>query len=300
MKNPAGTDETESPHRTSLLVIGGVTIDTIHLIGQPEPVTSPGGAGLFTALGARSAGGHVTLFAQRPDPLPEILRNIDSALNWQGPVIPLDELPRLEIAHFGGGKAELVSVAWGAQLRFDPQDLPSDLSNYSIVHVAALGPTKKQLECVQTCRQRGAMKISAGTYGRAAYGETVEVRALIEACEFFFMNENEARGIFGSVADVRAEVGKVVFVTLGSKGAIAVAPESRMAFPAPPVDEVNPTGAGDTFCGAVLAVLESGRPIEDAVETGVKLASESVGAQQFSGCDSEKSIPPRNRRDVLP
>jgi sugar/nucleoside kinase (ribokinase family) len=44
------------------------------------------------------------------------------------------------------------------------------------------------------------------------------------------------------------------------------------------VVELDPTGAGDTFCGAVLAGLALGEEVEDAARAGVALAAEMIGA----------------------
>lgn len=86
-----------------ILIIGGVTIDILHLPGRTAPITAAGGAGMYTALAshrvcaahrtpsvhapARDAIPPVTLFAQRPHPLPDILQPIAQTLNWIGPVI---------------------------------------------------------------------------------------------------------------------------------------------------------------------------------------------------------------------
>lgn len=265
---PAGGDP--------ILVIGGVTIDTVHLPGAAHPRISPGGAGLYTALGAQAAGGRVTLFAQRPDPLPEILTPFDHRLDWIGPVIPLADLPRLEIVHYGGGNAELRKADWGAQRNISPNDLPAGYVDGAICQISPLGPTEKQIRFAASCRGRGARAISAGTYGRAAYGESDSVRELLVEADYFFMNENEAAGLFGSADDVRARPGQVVFVTLASEGALAITEAQRIHVPAPKLEEINPTGAGDTFCGAALAVLASGGSIEEALRTGVLLAAERV------------------------
>lgn len=259
-----------------ILVIGGVTIDKVLLPGNSIPLTAPGGAGLFTALGVQSAGGAVTLLAQRPEPMPALLAPVKKALDWQGPEIPEDQLPRLEIVHFGGGKAELRAAFWGAQLQMNPAALPGDLTGYAYVHIAALGPTQKQLDFAAACRSRGVPRISAGTYGRAAYGETEQVRKLIVRSDVFFMNENEALAIFGSLAGITAAPGQMIFITRAARGAMCVTAEGRLQAPAPVVTEINPTGAGDTFCGAVLSALSLGSSVTEALETGIRLASAGV------------------------
>jgi len=272
----------------NILVIGGVTIDILHLPGQPNLITAPGGAGMYTALAGHYSlsepqrgcvtRSRVTLFAQRPNPLPEILQPIAQTLHWIGPEILLADLPRLEIAHYGGGKASLLNARWGAQAHLKPDALPLDLSEYHFLHLAVMVTPQRQLAFLNTCRKRsgGGALISAGTNGKAAHGETETVRELIRQTDLFFMNENEANALFGSVENAHAEPGKRFFITLAERGALVIDGETRTHLPAPTVTELDPTGAGDTFCGATLAGLASGLDPVSAAREGVRLASEMI------------------------
>ena len=257
----------------SLLVIGGVTIDLLHLPGRAAPITAPGGAGMYTALAGTGSGTPVTLFAQRPVPFPELLQPLNGVLNWIGPEIALADLPRLEIAHYGGGKAQLLQADWGAQAYLTPESLPAELSAYGFIHLAVMVTTRRQLEFLHTCRVRSRASISAGANGKTAHVETETVRELMRLTDSFFMNENEANAVFGSVDNARAEPGKRLFVTLGERGVWILDGETRTHLPAPPVKELDPTGAGDTFCGATLAGLANGLDPVSAARLGVDLAS---------------------------
>ncbi len=268
-----------------ILVIGGVTLDRLHFAGEMpnagETATAAGGAGMYTALAARRAGGNVTLFAPRPDPLPERLSPIAAALPWLGPRIPPGELPRLEIVHYGRGRAALRRAFWGAQARMTPSMLPDDLSQFDLVHIAALGTAQRQLDFARACRARGAGRISAGTYAKVVFGETENVRALFAQSDLFFLNENEANGLFGGAENAPDPgPGRWLFVTLGARGALVIGNQARVRVPAPAVAERDPTGAGDTFCGAVLAGLDRGLEAVSAARQGVKLAA---GMIQYVG-----------------
>jgi ribokinase len=261
----------------AILVIGGVTIDTLRLPGKSERFTAPGGAGLYTALAIRAAGGRVRLFAQRPVPMPEILLPYDEVLDWIGPEIPPVRLPRLDIVHFGGGRAELAGADWGAQPELDPADLPDDLAEFSIAHIAPLGPTAKQIEFAAVCRSRGVGKISAGTYGRAVFGEGEAVRELLGRVDTFFMNENEAVGLFSRPEAAAAAPGQILFVTRAERGAWAVPGDGEsIHVPAVRVEEYDPTGAGDSFCGAALAVIARGGGLGEVLAAGVRLAARTI------------------------
>lgn len=272
----------------SLLIIGGVTIDLLHLPGRTEPITAAGGAGMYTALAAhrtlseafpaREALPPVTLFAQRPHPLPDILHPIAQTLLWVGPEIPLDALPRLEIAHYGGGKAELLNAHWGAQATLTSDALELDLSPYRLIHLAVMVSAPRQLEFLRVCRARSGAQIAAGSNGKTAWVDTEAVRELIRGTDLFFMNENEANAIFGGVDAATVEPGKRLFITLAERGALVLEGETRTHIPAAPIIEVDPTGAGDTFCGATLAGLASGLDAVSAARAGIRLAGENIQA----------------------
>ena len=75
---------------------------------------------------------------------------------------------------------------------------------------------------------------------------------------------------------------RVVIITLGSRGAFVLSESFIGLVPAPKVDAVDTTAAGDTFNGALAVGLANGRKIEDAVAFANKAAAISVtrlGAQ---------------------
>ena len=270
------TQAGRSSHSPDILVIGGASLDVLHL-GE-RTVTAAGGAGLYTALAARSAGAKVCLLAPRSDPLPELLQPAAHQLTWIGPLVPPDQLPRLEIAHHGGGRATLVNASWGAVASLAPNALPSDLSGVSVAHVAALPSADHQLAFVQAARGRGVARLSAGTYARLISTERERVRAVFDAVDLFFMNENEASLLFGGVEAIRTRSGQIVFVTLGEHGAVVIQEGRITHVPGQPALDLDPTGAGDTFCGAVLAGLTRGDDVIAAARRGVALAAEMIGA----------------------
>ncbi len=57
---------------------------------------------------------------------------------------------------------------------------------------------------------------------------------------------------------------EIVAIKRGSRGSTVVGKGVRLDFPGHPVEEVDPTGAGDCFCGTLVALLMQGRPFEEA------------------------------------
>ena len=78
-----------------LFIIGSPSLDKLMIKGQLYQ--SPGGAGLYTALGAIRAGVSVTLFAPKPTNIPSELSFVSDRMEWIGPSISEDQLPHFEI-----------------------------------------------------------------------------------------------------------------------------------------------------------------------------------------------------------
>lgn len=260
----------------NVFVVGCVSLDTLHFAGQT--VSTMGGAGLYTALAAQYAGATVTLSAPRPQPLPEQFNAVAARLRWVGPQITPGEMPRLEIIHHGGGRATLLDAAWGGEAALTPDCLADELQAYDVIHVAGLSSAQKQLDFLHACRRRGAQRLSAGTYARAVYGETNIVQALFDEADIFFMNENEANGLFGSAASAQTRPGKVLFITQGGSGATVYESTQGTHIAAAYANELDPTGAGDTFCGATLASLLGGHGPIEAARRAARLAARCVEA----------------------
>ena len=272
-----------------LLVIGGASLDIYHL-ANGQTVRSPGGAGLYTALAAACSGARAGMFAPRPDPMPEPLKAAAERIAWQGPIVPPDQLPRFEIAHYGSGRAALLNASWGGEMLITPENFPGDQNAATIVHIAALRTAERQLNFAKALRPHAphpstalrsaqdASCISAGTYGKICASEPDTVRELISLSDFFFMNENEANLLFGSADQVRARPGQVIFVTLAERGAWVIQGDHVAHVPGHPANEFDPTGAGDTFCGATLAHLAHGEHPVVAAQAAVLLSAEMIGA----------------------
>ncbi|MDQ2848805.1 MAG: ribokinase [Actinomycetota bacterium] len=109
---------------------------------------------------------------------------------------------------------------------------------------------------------------------------------LLAATEVLVVNEGELAMIAGlagaaSVAGVPAIVGacggivgpSTVIVTRGAAGAVVVDAAGPTEVPAPQVDAIDTTGAGDCFCGVLAASLAEGVEIHQAAMIAVRAAS---------------------------
>jgi ribokinase len=118
------------------------------------------------------------------------------------------------------------------------------------------------------------------------------VEPLLDRVDILICNEIEAGQLVGS--DVTPEravqaAGELVgrgsraaVVTLGRHGAVAADRDGSFRVEAPTVSVVDTTGAGDAFCGALMAWLARGSTLHEAVQAGVcagSLAVTRAGAQ---------------------
>lgn len=67
-----------------------------------------------------------------------------------------------------------------------------------------------------------------------------------------------------SIARLLDEKAEVIVVKRGARGATIVGNRERHDFPGHAVDEVDPTGAGDCFCGTFVSLLAQGASLKDA------------------------------------
>lgn len=69
---------------------------------------------------------------------------------------------------------------------------------------------------------------------------------------------------------------KNIIVTLGEKGSIFINKEEAFEIPAFKVNAVDTTGAGDSYCGALVSALSEGKNIKEAMEFATKASSIAV------------------------
>lgn len=257
-----------------LLVIGGASLDTLHL--KAQTVKSAGGAGMYTTMAAVRSGVEASMFAPKPEPMPAELTKVASRLSeWIGPVIPADQMPHFGIEH-KGDKANYLKTFIGAEGDLTFEQLPDDLNTYDIIHLTPLGESKRQQEFLRECKARGARRISAGTYLCTIRDNPEIVRQSMSMADVFFMNEEEACLLFGTLDQVKTTAEKIIFVTLGANGVLVVQGDEQTWLNAVKAAVLDPTGAGDSFCGAALAGMMLGQHPVMAAQRAIALAAEEI------------------------
>ena len=123
-----------------------------------------------------------------------------------------------------------------------------------------------QLEGAKLAREMG-LKVA---YAAAPFDETV-TQEMLPFLDFLILNEVEANQLKAATGQGPAELPvRDVIVTLGGDGATWFGSGEPLHVPAYDVEAVDTTGAGDTFTGYVLAGLDRGQPMEQALKTAAK------------------------------
>jgi ribokinase len=138
----------------------------------------------------------------------------------------------------------------------------------------------------------GEARRAGATIINNATPEPGDGREIAAMADVLIVNETEASELLGirdgvldwlEIAEALRRLGPpAVIVTLGEAGAAVVADGIAERLPAPKVDVVDSTGAGDAFSGAFAARIAAGADLLSAARAGVvagSLAVTKAGAQ---------------------
>jgi len=105
----------------------------------------------------------------------------------------------------------------------------------------------------------------------AAPFDAERVQAVLPYLDFLILNAVEAAQLQEATGQSPVDLPvRDVIVTLGADGADWYGADGKQHFPAIKVDPVDTTGAGDTFTGYVLAGLDRGMPMGQAIGQATK------------------------------
>lgn len=130
----------------------------------------------------------------------------------------------------------------------------------------------------ETCGQAYAAELGSKLGFRVCYAaapfDADAVKAVLPFLDFLILNEVEAEQLTQATGQsIDALPVADVIVTLGSKGARWLGTGVDQHFDAVPVTPVDTTGAGDTFTGYVLASLDRGLPMGQAISLATRAAA---------------------------
>jgi ribokinase len=253
---------------------------------------SGGGKGANQAVAAARAGGARTAMVGRvgADPEGDALR---TALESDGIDCAALETSAAEstgtalITVDASGENTIV-VAAGANEEVTVDALTASVVERADVVLAQLEIPQQAVLAAARARRAGAVFV----LNAAPYAVIDPV--LLDEVDLLVVNEHEALGLTGArsiEAATSSLLGRVpaVLVTLGAAGARLVRRGAApVDVPASPVEVVDTTGAGDTFCGVLGAALARG----DDDLTALQLASSaaSIAVQHRGAQDAVPSV----------
>jgi len=117
------------------------------------------------------------------------------------------------------------------------------------------------------------------------------LRETLRYVDVFLPNDTELRGITGESepeAGLRMLAGicRTPVVKLGANGAMTLDGARALHVPAPPVNPLDPTGAGDNFNSGFLHAWLQGRPLVEALRLGVACGSFATKAMGGTGAQA--------------
>jgi ribokinase len=179
-----------------------------------------------------------------------------------------------------------IAVASGANAELGAEAVERALASAAAGGVVLLGlevPDAPVLAGARAAREAGLGVVLNPAPARALPDELLALSPLLTP------NRDEARALSGeddaeAAARTLAErTGAPVVVTVGADGALLADGGAVERIPAPQVDVVDTTGAGDAFNGALASALAGGASLADAVRSAVAVAGESVRAPGARG-----------------
>ena len=277
-----------------VVVVGSVNADLVvsvrRLPGAGETVTGGtfarhgGGKGANQAVAAARAGARVAMVgAVGADDLgEEALRRLAEEGVDVAAVARLDDVATGVAVIVVDERGEnQIAVASGANAELDGDEVVAALAQLTgpqgVVLLSHEVPVAAVVAGIEAARRAGWMAVLNPAPARELPDDVGGV--------VLTPNADEAR-VLAVEADVEAaaralagRTGAPVLITLGADGTLLLDGDHVERLPAPQVDVVDTTGAGDTVNGALAAELAAGRPLREAVRFALTAAALSTRAE---------------------
>jgi ribokinase len=289
-----------------IVVVGSLNMDmVVQVKSHPIPgetvlgsdyETHHGGKGANQAVAAARMGAKVRMIGRVGTD--EFGKRLRQGLQREGinvhAVVPMAVPTGVAFIAVDGETQNTIIVSPGANHKLRPENLAAsefDAANAVVMQLEVPLDTVKK--AAQLGREAGAKIIL-----NAAPAQKLSEKFL-SYIDILVVNESEACALAGCTVDAPSnaiDAAKAlqlycptVVVTLGEQGAVWVAPDGEGHQPAFEVEEVDSTGAGDAFIGALATAICEGQDILTAVRWGC-----AAGSLATSRAGAQPSLPERN------
>jgi ribokinase len=291
--------------RPRIMVVGAINVDLVVTADQlphagetvvgAGPARHGGGKGANAALAAARAGAHVSLVgAVGRDAMADValadLQDGGVALDGVASLreeptgvalIVVDRTGENQIAVGAGANAAL-DAAWVAD-----QVRSAIRRQTRCILVSTEVPDAAVIAAVRAAAAAGVCCVLNTAPPTGAVLDLLDARPLLtpNARELAMLTQllaaregtSTPAGANAQAVTIARQTRRPVIVTLGGDGALIATPDGATTrVPAPPIEVVDTTGAGDTFSGVLAVRLAAGDELGDAVGFAVTAASISV------------------------
>ncbi len=166
---------------------------------------------------------------------------------------------------------------FGANAAFSTDDVPADvLSAASVIYVGGylMLPALQQaplVDALEQARRRGATVVLDVAVPAGTQSPLAALESLLPLADYFVPNVDEAGAITGE-QDPRKQADRLmargaqrVLIKLGERGTYVRTAAHEFQMPAPTVNAVEPSGAGDAFAAGLIVGVQEGWEIERMV-----------------------------------
>lgn len=279
-----------------ILVAGSANLDFVvrapHIPSPGETVlgrdfkTFPGGKGANQAVACARAGGVPThmLLALGEDAFAAPLEASLTDAGVQLHLVRVKDQPTGTAFICVSDDAEnAITVAPGANEQLKPEHWPV-LTGLTHLLLQLETPLPTVTAYAQAARAQGVTVVLNAAPAQALPAE------LLRCVDVLIVNEGELATVSGQQGRIaqglQALSTPTVVVTLGAHGCCARSPTGHDLQPAFAINPVDTTGAGDTFCGALVAALSQGATLAQALRQ-----ASAAGALACTQLGAQSSIP---------
>ncbi len=243
-----------------LWVLGNLTIDDLVLPDGTTAMGMCGGNAIFAAIGGRLWSSSVGLAARIG---PDFPRSHVQSLEAAGITLALSPTTAPTIHNWALYETpeRRRFINWldsGSHLDQSllPAEVPKQAGQARACHIAPM-PLDVQAQLVKHLAHETAL-VSLDPHDEYIRGYEPQFLDLLRLVDLFLPSRQEATLLFGRDAPEAAAVAfaergpQVVVIKLGAEGSLVYGPDldHPVRVPALPVTAIDPTGAGDAYCGA--------------------------------------------------
>lgn len=250
-----------------LAIIGDVAWN--HDITPTGQNISPGGAAYYSVVGASHFSENIGIVAR-------VGNNFDlSLLKRRGididgiRVIPGGKTCQFEVVQHSDGSRDFEAYRGVAGI-VDTSIFPDRYFSSQFIHLSTQLP-EHALTWLDIFTQHKGVSVDSFEFFVKQFPDLI--RNMFQKANMIFTNESEWQVMQGFGDDF---TGKPMIIKCGKDGAIYKHKDEILVIPAPKVEAVDFSGAGDILAGAFLTLRAQGVSVETALKDAVNLASYSV------------------------